>query len=150
MLKLLYLLVGVSLAQTIAEFNTLVREYVDYLKATRESIAKYRPNPALLKGTPEAARAIAEHQHGQRVQPNLEKLTKRIRRVRTIPVLVYASLTVGLFCTILYLEANAETNSDARQRRTVPAMQDTSRQGTENGDGKRDRSNIPDSLAAHN
>jgi len=104
MIKILYLLAGICLKQTIDEIKAVVSEYVDYLKQYRESIQTYRPNPALLKGSPEAQRAINEHEHRGRVQPEVERLTHRIRLVRLIPLVVYAAITIGLLVFIAVLE----------------------------------------------
>ena len=76
MIKILYLMVGVGLKQTIDEIKSLTTEYVEYLKQYRDKIQTYKPLPALQRGTIEAHQAIAEHEHREAVRPEVEKISK--------------------------------------------------------------------------
>lgn len=108
MLKLLYMLAGGSLAQTISLINLAVNERIDFLKKRRELTATYVPNPALFRGTPEAEAAIARSRHQQSVQPDLKKISRSILLWRLVPIGAFTALTIGLFCWIVYLESAAE------------------------------------------
>lgn len=104
MIKLLYLLVGITLKQTIDEVKSLVDDYVKYLARYRAELQTYRGVPAHEKGSPEAYHAVREHEHRQAVEPEVVDVTKRIRRVRYIPLAVYALATLVLIGVIVWLE----------------------------------------------
>lgn len=94
--RLLFLLIGILLKQTLDEFKELMKQRIADLEKERESRAEYRPVPALQKGTAEAHSAILRAQHEQSARPEVEKLTRRIKRNRCVPVAVYAALTIAL------------------------------------------------------
>lgn len=106
MLKLLYLLVGITLKQTIDEIKALANQYAAMIEQRSKNIQEYKPIPALEYGSVEAHRAIAEHQHRLAVKPEVSKLARKIRLVRWVPVIIYGLLTIGLSITIAILEAS--------------------------------------------
>lgn len=94
--RLLFLLIGVLLKQTIDEFKELVKWRAAELEKRRDEIATYRPVPAVRAGTAEAHTAIMQAQHQQSIAPKVAKLNRRIAITRYVPLLVYALLTIGL------------------------------------------------------
>lgn len=108
MIKLLYLLAGISLKQTVDEFKALFQRYVDNLEKRKEDTATYRPTPALLQGSPEAHSFMCEAEHRNRVAPEVKKLRKRIFIVRLLPFFAYLILTLSFISVIVYLESTAE------------------------------------------
>lgn len=113
MIKLLYLLAGIMLKQTVDEGKSLIQDHVKALKDQRDSIATYRQNPALQAGSAEAQRAINEHQHMVQVSSDVGQLTKRIKRWAVVPVLVDAVLTLLLIFIIAYLESLTQPTGGA-------------------------------------
>ena len=107
LIKLLYLAVGLMLKQTMDEFKELWREHAADLRRKAESLATYRPNPAIEAGSREHVRAMAELQHRQVTEAEVSKLLKRARRVKSIPVIGYAVLTFVLIALIIYFESTA-------------------------------------------
>ncbi len=107
MIKILYLLAGIMLKQTVDEIKALLVEYGENLKRRREAIATYRPVPALMEGTAEAMRAVNEARHEERMRPYVDRLSTRILIVRLVPGILYALSTVGLFVWIAVLECSS-------------------------------------------
>ena len=105
MIKLLYLLVGISLKQTVDELKGLVQEHITNLKERRESVRTYKPNPAVLAGSPEAVRTMMAAQHACDVAPTLRTLSRRIFWWRLVPLVIYAATTGILLWCIVTMES---------------------------------------------
>ena len=106
MIKVLYLIAGILLKQTVDEIKFLVALYIEHLKKYRESLETYRPNPALQAGTKEASRAIREHEHRMSVEPAVEKISRKILILRCVPLVFYLLGAAALTIWILRLESN--------------------------------------------
>lgn len=104
MIKVLYLLLGISLKQLLDEIKSVTNERIKQLEKNREIIGTYRSPGAILKGTPEAAFAEEEHRYKAGVAPELKKIGHKIRCLRLIPLVGYLVLTSGLLGWIVYLE----------------------------------------------
>lgn len=104
MIKVLYLLAGIMLKQTVDELKSVVQEYVAFLKANRDSIQVYRPNPAIQAGTLEAYGAMRAHEHRGQIQPEVMRLTRRILLVRLLMIAFYVGVTISLLVWIWVLE----------------------------------------------
>ncbi len=104
MIKLLYLLVGISLKQTVDELKSVVQEHIASLKEQRENVKTYKPNPALIAGTQEAHRAMMKAQHSSDVAPQVRGLTRRIFFWRLVPLGLYVSATGALIYCIILME----------------------------------------------
>lgn len=109
MIKLLYLLTGIALKQTIDEIKSLVNEYVNYLARYRESIQQLPPEPGTESSSAKERRAVAEHEHRVKMRSEVVRLTWKIGYVRLVPALIYLLLTIGLVIWIVMLELGAET-----------------------------------------
>ena len=107
MIKLLYLFVGVTLKQTIDELKALSIARVESLQKTYDAVREYRPNPAVQYGTAAAQRAIAESVHQSTVGPELVGISRQIRIMRMVPLIIYALLTAVLFLLIYWFESNS-------------------------------------------
>lgn len=57
-IKLLYLLAGISLKQTADEFKSLFQRYIEHMERRRKAVATYVPIEAVHAGTPEAHRTM--------------------------------------------------------------------------------------------
>lgn len=106
MVKLLYLLAGIALKQAVDEIKAVTTEYVENLKKDREVVATYRPNPAILAGSPEAHRVVAQAQHAAMVAPEVRRLSRKILIVRLLPLAAYVLATIGLVVWIAILETS--------------------------------------------
>lgn len=109
MIKVLYLLVGICVKQTIDEVKTLTEHRIKHLEAVRSARGTFRPLPALQAGTPEAHMAIQRARHQREAQPEIQKLSRKISRLRFIPLLIYAGATLVLLLAIAYLESRGVT-----------------------------------------
>ena len=107
MVKILYLLVGITLKQAVDEIEAVANDYRNRLEKDREGVAAYRPNQAIEAGSPDDFRIRAEHEHPARVEPQLKRLDLRIRLVRFVPLVLYVLATIGLFVWIAILEARS-------------------------------------------
>ena len=112
MIKLLYLLVGILLKQTVDEFKVLIQHKISDLEKLRDEFAEYRPNPAVRAGSQEAYSAIARAQQREAAQPQINRISRQIRRYRVLPVIGYASLTLVLIGVIAWLEYTAPGSTD--------------------------------------
>ncbi len=110
MVKILYLLAGIALKQTVDEIKFLTGEYVNYLKGYRDAVATFRPAPAARQGSVEAYHIIAASQHQQAVGPLVQKMNRKILLIRLIPGICYAIATIGLFIWIAILESTGQAN----------------------------------------
>jgi hypothetical protein len=90
MVKLLYLVLGILLKQALDEVKGVHAEYLSYLKARRDDLKTYKPNPAVEAGSLAAARIINASQYLQAIQPEVKKLSRRILAVRLIPLAIYS------------------------------------------------------------
>jgi hypothetical protein len=105
MAKVVYLLVGVMLKQTVDEIKALISEYVESLKKYSDAVAEYRPLPAMEAGSLEAARTIAYSRHIQSVEPELRRISRKILLLRLVPLAFYVIITAGLLVWAIWLEA---------------------------------------------
>ena len=106
--KMLFLLVGILLKQTIDEIKSLVAVYVEHLKQYRDAVSTYRPNPAIEYGSPEIINIMARHQHDTAVEPEVKKLTRRILLLRLLPLVAYLFTTISLIVCIFILESSVK------------------------------------------
>lgn len=109
MIKLLYIIVGILLKQTIDEIKALNNGRLEKLNEAYEDTAAYRAAPAAVYGSKEAYSSILRAQHAERVQPELQKIPKMINSQKFIPLAVYAVFTILFLGWVSYLEyASAE------------------------------------------
>lgn len=105
MVKVLYLLAGISLKQTIDEAKAVWQRHIDRLIANRDSLKEYRPNPAIMAGSREDFEMQGRWRHQAIVAPDVAKMTKRINRLQWLPLICYSLFTVALVAGIMYIES---------------------------------------------
>ena len=101
--KLIYLLLGILVKQTIDEFKAIAKQNADDLERQKERAATYVPNPALAAGSAAVNRVIAQAQHAEAIRPYLAKLTRKQRLWKYAPFAVYLLLTTALFLYALVM-----------------------------------------------
>jgi hypothetical protein len=104
MVKILYLLAGIALKQTVDEVKAVMNVYVQYLEKYRENVQTYKSNPAIQAGSVEAHRVIAMHKHQMSAAPEVKRLSRKILIVRAVPLAAYMALTIGLLTWIWWVE----------------------------------------------
>jgi hypothetical protein len=109
MIKIMCLLLGISLKQTVDEFKNLIERRASSLEKRRDNLAEYKPLIGLERGTMEAAIAEEQNRHRVRIAPQVEKLNKNIRWLRLVPLCGYISLTAILFLSIMILESHGNS-----------------------------------------
>ena len=114
MVKLLYLLLGLSLKETLDSGHKLLDGWRERLEKQRASWEKPPPGvPALLKGSPEAASAIAravrEGDHRKQAGPVLAKINKKLRIIAWVPFACWGTLTFVLLGVVSWIEYHNPT-----------------------------------------
>ena len=100
MVKMLYLILGLALKQTVDEIKSLVGQKVEKLEKVRDAVGTYRPNPPLEAGSREAHSAIARANFEVRVAPDIEARNRVIWRWKAIPLVVYLIIDLATMALI--------------------------------------------------
>ena len=101
--KLIFLLLGILVKQTIDELKAIAKQNADELEKRKERLSKYPGNPAVVAGSMEHHRIVCEHEWANSVAPHLAKLTRWQRIWQYMPFALYLVLTIALFCYALTL-----------------------------------------------
>lgn len=103
-LKLLYLFTGLLLKQTVDELKSLNEFQVEVLERRKEAIKEVKLPPAIMQGTPEAAKAMHRWQHQAHVAPEVAAISRKIWWRRRLPLAIYAATTLLCMAVIWYCE----------------------------------------------
>lgn len=126
LLKVLYLVTGLSLKEMVDAANAQRMRRIEILERRHESYGTYRPNPALEKGSAAAHRAIMEQQHAANVAPIRRKLRRQIGALHWLPFVFWLLVFCGSVGLTVYLELNPRVEQE--QSHAVP-------RGTQAADG---------------
>ena len=101
--KLVFLLLGVLVKQTVDEFKAIAQKNSEELKDYRKRLATCPDTSPKMAGSVEAYRAIMEARHANDVAPELKRLDWRISLWKYAPFASYLLITLGLCAYALWL-----------------------------------------------
>lgn len=90
--KIVLVFVGIL----VKSFYDWVVEHGREVEKLRDETAKYKPNPAVLKGSQEALSIIAEHRYRTMMEPTVKRLHQRAMLWKWSAPLVYVALIILL------------------------------------------------------
>ena len=103
-LKLIYLLAGLSLKETIDSLRAIWKSELEHLEQQKAILKEYKPNPAVLAGSQEAYETIARAQWAADAAPHIKEMNRKIARLKLLPVIAWGLSTVILVVLIIWIE----------------------------------------------
>ncbi len=109
LLKLLYLIAGLSLKETIDSLRSIWKSQLEHLEQQKAILKEYKPNPAILVGSQEHHEMMARVKWQADAAPHVQEMNRKIARLKWLPVIAWGLATLTVIALICWLESQAPT-----------------------------------------